>query len=77
VGKLEFKNLHTEVKKVSYIFSKIGWSWTSTGTKLQQENMKTVQSPVQSSGNESGQAAILVMKRMLVTNCDVRYQFDI
>jgi len=42
VGKLEFKNLHIEVKKVSYVFSKIGWSWTSTGTKLQQETMKTV-----------------------------------
>jgi len=36
------KNLHTEVKKVSYLFSKIGWSWTSTGTELQQESMKRV-----------------------------------
>jgi hypothetical protein len=44
----------------------------STGIKLQQETMKTLKLHAASQREESDQAAILVMKRMLVINCDMR-----
>jgi hypothetical protein len=53
-------------------FSKSRWSWIGTGTKLQQETMKNQLPQTQSLRNESDQAVILVMKRTLVTDCDVK-----